>query len=459
MMSWLASLALVILLTTQDVFGEHLNVTYKPESACGFVGSSVNMSCSFTHPGNLTIKQIYWTNEKYQDPPDLTGDPDFSGRVIVERQQGTNISNLFIKQIRMLANHSRYYYCSIIFTNGHKWTGDPGVYLQVLAPQTPSVSISPPGEILEGTTVTLICNNKSDLRVLSYSWFKMKKFLGTGHSYTIKNFTTGDSGEYSCKLTYDCGFKYSAKECLHLFYPPRNTSMLPAQSTVVAKGNRMTLTCESDANPPVESFTWFKVNESTPIGSGKQYNITNTGTENGGQFYCVARNKYGAGNSTAVSITVEGASPGLRDRGSVLSAVGAVVICGLVALICVVVWMRIMKRKLKPEQQYSSVNVQGRHGAEDDGQYCNVNLQRSDQSRVNEAAGGAEDSGHYATIRQTAAAQGEDDVQYASVQFQKAMAAGSSPVQPEGEPSPIYSSVEGCQDTSVVYSGVQPRGV
>ncbi|XP_062378661.1 B-cell receptor CD22-like isoform X3 [Sardina pilchardus] len=419
MMSWLASLALVILLTTQDVFGEHLNVTYKPESACGFVGSSVNMSCSFTHPGNLTIKQIYWTNEKYQDPPDLTGDPDFSGRVIVERQQGTNIK----------------------------------------APQTPSVSISPPGEILEGTTVTLICNNKSDLRVLSYSWFKMKKFLGTGHSYTIKNFTTGDSGEYSCKLTYDCGFKYSAKECLHLFYPPRNTSMLPAQSTVVAKGNRMTLTCESDANPPVESFTWFKVNESTPIGSGKQYNITNTGTENGGQFYCVARNKYGAGNSTAVSITVEGASPGLRDRGSVLSAVGAVVICGLVALICVVVWMRIMKRKLKPEQQYSSVNVQGRHGAEDDGQYCNVNLQRSDQSRVNEAAGGAEDSGHYATIRQTAAAQGEDDVQYASVQFQKAMAAGSSPVQPEGEPSPIYSSVEGCQDTSVVYSGVQPRGV
>ena len=70
----------------------------------------------------------------------------------------------------------------------------------------------------------------------------------------------------------------------------------------------MTLTCSSDANPPVENYTWFKVNESTPVGSGQQYSITNISSEDGGQYYCEARNKYGAGNSMTVSVIVEGIS-------------------------------------------------------------------------------------------------------------------------------------------------------
>ncbi|XP_041961084.1 hemicentin-1-like isoform X2 [Alosa sapidissima] len=451
----------------ENVFGEHWKVAYKPESACVFVGSPVNMSCSFTHPSSVTIKEIYWTKEKYQDPPDLTGDPNYRDRVIVHRQQGTKICNLQIKPVNMLDSDSRYY-CSSIFNESQKWTGDPGVHLQVKeSPEKPPVSISPHGDILEGIDVTLTCSSRSDLQVRSYSWFKRNpvQFLGTGHTYTFKQIRPEDSGEYTCKSSYECGDRYSTMVYLHVFYPPKNTTMLADQPFVIAKGNRTTLTCSSVANPPVESYTWFKMDESTPVGSGQQYSITNIRSEDGGQYYCVARNKYGAENSTAVSITVEGmgASPGLRDRSSALPAVVAVFICGHVALVCVVVWVRIMKRRQKPEDQdlqYSSVNVQNRRGAEDDGQYCNINLQRSGQSRVDVAAGGAEDDGHYSTVqphgsRQTAGAQG-DDVQYASVQFKKAMAADRTPVQPEGEPSPIYSCVQGSQDPSVVYSGVQP---
>ena len=79
---------------------------------------------------------------------------------------------------------------------------------------------------------------------------------------------------------------------------------MTAPPGVINKGGTVTLTCSSDANPPVESYTWFKVDESTPVGSGQQYSISNIRSEDGGQYYCEARNNYGAENSSAVIITV-----------------------------------------------------------------------------------------------------------------------------------------------------------
>src|SRR4029434_4820180 len=84
---------------------------------------------------------------------------------------------------------------------------------------------------------------------------------------------------------------------------PKNTTVFTRPSGVITKGSSVTLTCSSDANPPVEDYTWIKVGESTPVGSGQQYR-----SEDGGQYYCEARNKYGAGKSSIVSVIVEGIS-------------------------------------------------------------------------------------------------------------------------------------------------------
>src|SRR4029434_2799471 len=89
---------------------------------------------------------------------------------------------------------------------------------------------------------------------------------------------------------------------------PKITTVFTRPSGVIAKGSSVTLTCSSDANPPVEIFTWFKVNESTPVGSGQQYSITDIRSEDGGQYYCEARNKYGAEKSSTVSVSVSGIS-------------------------------------------------------------------------------------------------------------------------------------------------------
>ena len=82
---------------------------------------------------------------------------------------------------------------------------------------------------------------------------------------------------------------------------PKNITV-SVRPTDILMGGSVTLTCSNYAKPRAGNYTWFKLGESTPVGSGKQYSITNISSEDGGQYYCEARNKYGAEDSTAVSI-------------------------------------------------------------------------------------------------------------------------------------------------------------
>ncbi|KAL2086228.1 hypothetical protein ACEWY4_017287 [Coilia grayii] len=313
----------------------------------------------------------------------------------------------------------------------------PAVSVQVsYGPKNTVVELDPPGQITEGSRVTLTCNTDANPPAHTYSWYKTGRPapLRNGKNLTFSKIRSDENGMYFCQAANGIGQQDSPAVSLQVLWATA------------------TLTCSSDANPPVENYTWFKVDESTPVGSGQQYSISNIRSEDAGQYYCEARNEYGAENASAVSIYIaEGQSP-------VLTAVVAVLLCGVVCLLCVILWVRKLKRP-KPVEQDTSINLQSRGGGgDDDAQYSTIQPHCS-----RETTGGQEDDDQYSTIqphcfRQTAGAQG-DDVQYASVHFKKARAAQSSPNQPEGEPSSIYSSVQPRVDPSVVYSTVQPRVV
>lgn len=87
------------------------------------------------------------------------------------------------------------------------------------AQQIPLMSISPTGNILEGTDVTLTCKSRSDIQVLSYSWYKHnisnRLHTSIGNAYTIKNIRPEDSGEYLCG--YECANQLSANVDLHVY--------------------------------------------------------------------------------------------------------------------------------------------------------------------------------------------------------------------------------------------------
>ncbi|KAI5086070.1 B-cell receptor CD22-like, partial [Silurus meridionalis] len=82
--------------------------------------------------------------------------------------------------------------------------------------------------------------------------------------------------------------------------PPKSVSI--SLSGEIVEGSSVTLTCSSDANPPVETYTWF--NRTTSVGKGKTFTISKISSEDSGEYKCMCSNKVGHQNSTSVTLNV-----------------------------------------------------------------------------------------------------------------------------------------------------------
>ncbi|XP_036412969.1 B-cell receptor CD22-like isoform X2 [Colossoma macropomum] len=176
------------------------------------------------------------------------------------------------------------------------------VTLNVLyPPKNVSVSISPSGEIVEGSSVTLTCSSDANPPVQSYTWFK-KLSSGTlqkskSQIYNISNISSAESGEYQCMAANTQGSRYAEYKSLTVLYAPKKAQ---ASISETAEGSSVTLTCSSNANPPVQNYTWFKEGGSSPVGSRHSYTALQSGS-----YYCVAQNEHGSQKSAAVTVTVK----------------------------------------------------------------------------------------------------------------------------------------------------------
>uniref|UniRef100_A0A8C1HYQ3 Ig-like domain-containing protein n=1 Tax=Cyprinus carpio carpio TaxID=630221 RepID=A0A8C1HYQ3_CYPCA len=165
----------------------------------------------------------------------------------------------------------------------------PAVQLNVTyPPKSVSVSVNGSGEIVEGDSVTLSCSSDSNPPA-EISWFKEKRFLGSGRNYSISNISSNHSGEYKCKSSNEHGWKYSAVT-LNVMYPPKNVSVSISSSGEILEGDSVTLSCSSDSNPPAE-ISWFK--GGTFLGSGRNYSISNISSDHRGEYKCKSRNEHG----------------------------------------------------------------------------------------------------------------------------------------------------------------------
>ena len=68
------------------------------------------------------------------------------------------------------------------------------------APKLPSVSVSPSGEIMEGSSVTLTCSSDAN-PAANYTWYKEDEDSpkASGQIFTISNVTAEHSGNYYCE--------------------------------------------------------------------------------------------------------------------------------------------------------------------------------------------------------------------------------------------------------------------
>ncbi|CAL8239195.1 unnamed protein product [Gadus morhua 'NCC'] len=164
------------------------------------------------------------------------------------------------------------------------------------APKTPSVTVSPSGEIEEGSSVTLSCSSDAN-PAATYTWFKVNRdgssrYMNQGQRLVLRQIPSSDSGQYRCDAQNKLGEK-SFSISINLKYGPEHTSVLSSPSGEIKEGSSVTLSCSSDANPAA-NYTWFRVNRdgsSTYMNHGPQLTFRRILSSNSGQYRCDAQNK------------------------------------------------------------------------------------------------------------------------------------------------------------------------
>ncbi|XP_076842833.1 sialoadhesin-like [Brachyhypopomus gauderio] len=358
------------------------SVTYSVSTICALIGSSLDLHSYFTFPNNKKVTKSFWfinwsgaktvdvkqeegyygrvqyrQNSQntcsmtlthlresdartymfrfYTDDPTgkLTGEPGVTLSVTgltVTVSDGRGVKNLMCSSTCPLSNNPTYIWfrngqrmsdctsvsCSVpadrctdrysCGVEGHENITSPAVY----PPRNTSAVVVPSGERVEGGSVTLTCSSDANPPVLNYSWFKQRAaadtLLGTGQNYSITNISSQHSGLYYCAAHNQLGQHNSTAALLDVLYSPRNTSAVVVPSGERVEGGSVTLTCSSDANPPVLNYSWFKQRAAadTLLGTGQNYSITNIISQHSGLYYCTAHNQLGQHNSIAALLDV-----------------------------------------------------------------------------------------------------------------------------------------------------------
>ncbi|KAL2086719.1 hypothetical protein ACEWY4_017778 [Coilia grayii] len=367
----------------------------------------------------------------------------YKNRRPVANQRRTTYRTMTINSVSK--THSGRYSCAV---QGHENHPSPAVALNVqYSPKKTSASISPPGNIVEGDSVTLTCSSDANPPVHTYTWYKVNRDSPKNTSASISpssNIVEGNS------VTLTCSSDANPPVHNYTWYninrdSPKNTSASISPSSNIVEGKSVTLTCSSDANPPVHTYTWYKINRGvTTVGSGQNHSINIIKSEDTGQYYCRMENSVGSTNSTVLYVNVS-YSP--KNTSASISPPGDIVEGNSVTLTCSsdanppvynYTWYKINRGEttLESGQNHSINNIK----SEDTGQYyCRVGnsvgsinstvlrRQTSTKGRDRIADDRQGDSGpvcdDIAAVpmtsdpKQRVDSGDEDDVQYASVQF------------------------------------------
>ncbi|XP_036393763.1 B-cell receptor CD22-like [Megalops cyprinoides] len=296
----------VVIVSLQGAPGQaDWGVIYTSKNICALKGSSVDMACTYTYPSGYTIQTTFWCKDCTQwigeNPVDLASTPEYKDRVEYLGDMKLH-STLRLKNLTA-GDSGGYYFRFITKTQGGKWLGAGGSQISVTVLQ---VRVTP-DTVREGDNVKLACSTSCTLSFTpTFIWYKNKHPLSNTTQNLQFSASSEDAGSYSCAVR---GYENlpSSAVTLNVTYSPKNTSVSVTPSVKIVEGSSVTLTCSSNANPPVERYTWFKHNTAVTSvrGSGQSYSIINIRSEDSGQYYCEAKNKHGVQNSTAASIDVQ----------------------------------------------------------------------------------------------------------------------------------------------------------
>ncbi|XP_027139037.1 B-cell receptor CD22-like [Larimichthys crocea] len=191
------------------------------------------------------------------------------------------------------------YSCAV---EGYEKSRSPPVYV----PRVEPVSVSPSGEIVENSSVTLTCSSDAN-PAAKYTWYKKDGGpdlhpLSKERQLVFRSIQSSDSGEYYCTMRH---LMYLSKYIsLDVKYAPRLPSVSVSPSAEIVENSSVTLTCSSDANPAAK-YTWYKEKQKLPQRSTGIYHFTSISSEDRGNYYCKSENQYGQIMSSSLPVDVQ----------------------------------------------------------------------------------------------------------------------------------------------------------
>ncbi|KAJ8332943.1 hypothetical protein SKAU_G00418390 [Synaphobranchus kaupii] len=219
--------------------------------------------------------------------------------------------------------HAGSYICHA--TNKHGAQKSTAVTLDVTY-DPKGVSISPSvtlDQVTEGDAVNLTCIvQSSNPKNLSYSWYKNDALLGeTGQVLRFRAVRPKDRGPYSCRASNSEGWGDSPMVPVSVSYGPISTKIKTSCCEKGVKaGQSLTLSCEADAHPQPNRYTWFHA--VTPTAGGRTQSWTEVRARfdgwtdqralswehirvsDAGEYMCRAANKIAARNSSSLRVDV-----------------------------------------------------------------------------------------------------------------------------------------------------------
>ncbi|XP_053085282.1 B-cell receptor CD22-like [Pangasianodon hypophthalmus] len=270
------------------------SVTYSTQTICSLIGSSVDILSYYTFPNNQKMTKAFWFIKEQADaePVDVREDDEYQGRVQYTHSSQNNCS----LRITNLRERDAQTYRFRFYTddpNG-KYTGQPGVSLSVTDLKI-MVSDSGSGQKKLSCITTCTLSNRP-----TYIWYK------NGQRVSDCKSASCTVAAVSGAVSYSCAVEGHDSLLSPPVYFPKNTRAVVLSSGDTVEGGSVTLSCSSDANPPVLTYSWFKQRAAadTLLTTGQNYSISNISSQHSGLYYCTAHNQLGQHNSTPTHLDV-----------------------------------------------------------------------------------------------------------------------------------------------------------
>ncbi|XP_060767182.1 uncharacterized protein LOC132874798 [Neoarius graeffei] len=306
-------------------------VTYTPEHVCALKGTSIDVSCSYKLPaGHRVIKSVWFIKEQADgEAVDVREDEEYRGRV----QYTHSSQNNWSLRITNLRERDAQTYRFRFYTDGGKFTGQPGVSLSVTDLKVTVSAASDQDIKLTCSTTCTLSNN------LTYIWYKNRRRVSECKSASCSVAAVSGAVSYSCAVEgHDSLLSPPV-------YSPKNTRAMDLSFGDTVDEDSVTLSCSSDANPSVLNYSWFKRRAAgdTLLTTGQNYSISNISSQDRGLYYCTAHNQLGLDNSTPIHLDVLADVWKLHAVWGAAALVPALLLSLLTAVLCI-------KRKRQAER-------------------------------------------------------------------------------------------------------------